>query len=93
MRRKQLPMCDAAHLGEMAPQAKHTRQKIRSAASAFEEMDYNSLRVNEHLYNTQSLAIQMLDLWAIASGVIAVTETHRIGTLVLPAVVSSSYRN
>ncbi|MYJ92066.1 MAG: LLM class flavin-dependent oxidoreductase, partial [Chloroflexi bacterium] len=42
-------------------QIKRTWQETRRAASAFEEMGFDSLWVNDHLYGPQSPAIPMLE--------------------------------
>ena len=77
-------MSDGVHFGVMVPQIKRTWQETRRAALAFEEMGFDSLWVNDHLYGPQSPAIPMLEAWTLAAGIAAATERAEIGTLVTP---------
>ena len=77
-------MSNSPHFGVMVPQIKRSWQETQRAASAFEEMGFDSLWVNDHLYGPQSPAIPMLEAWTLAAGIAAVTETPEIGTLVTP---------
>ena len=69
-------MTNSPHFGVMVPQIKRTWQETERAASAFEEMGFDSLWVNDHLYGPQSPAIPMLEAWTLAAGIAAVTETR-----------------
>ena len=77
-------MTNSPHFGVMVPQIKRTWQETQRAATAFEEMGFDSLWVNDHLYGPQSPAIPMLEAWTLAAGIAAVTESAQIGTLVTP---------
>ena len=77
-------MTNSPHFGVMVPQIKRTWQETRRASLAFEEMGFDSLWVNDHLYGPQSPAIPMLEAWTLAAGIAAATETSEIGTLVTP---------
>jgi len=75
---------NSPHFGVMVPQIKRTWQETRRASLAFEEMGFDSLWVNDHLYGPQSPAIPMLEAWTLAAGIAAATEKPEIGTLVTP---------
>ena len=77
-------MTNSPHFGVMVPQIKRTWAETQRAATAFEEMGFDSLWVNDHLYGPQSPAIPMLEAWTLAAGIAAVTENAEIGTLVTP---------
>lgn len=77
-------MSDGVHFGVMVPQIKRSWQESKRAALAFEELGFDSLWVNDHLYGPQSPAIPMLEAWTLAAGIAAVTESPEIGTLVTP---------
>ncbi len=77
-------MTNSPHFGVMVPQIKRTWRETRRASLAFEEMGFDSLWVNDHLYGPQSPAIPMLEAWTLAAGIAAATETSEIGTLVTP---------
>ena len=49
------------HFGVMVPQIKRNWDETKSAATAFEEMGFDSLWVNDHLYGPQSPTIPMLE--------------------------------
>ena len=77
-------MTNSPHFGVMVPQIKRSWAETQRAATAFEEMGFDSLWVNDHLYGPQSPAIPMLEAWTLAAGIAAVTESAQIGTLVTP---------
>ena len=72
------------HFGVMVPQIKRTWEESKRAAQAFEEMGFDSLWVNDHLYGPQSPSIPMMEAWTLAAGLAAATERPEIGTLVTP---------
>ena len=77
-------MSNSPHFGVMVPQIKRSWQESQRAAAAFEEMGFDSLWVNDHLYGPQSPAIPMLEAWTLAAGLAAITDRAEIGTLVTP---------
>ncbi len=66
------------------PQIKRTWQESKRAATAFEEMGFDSIWVNDHLYGPTSPNIPMLEAWSMVSALAAVTDRVEIGTLVTP---------
>jgi len=74
-----------AHFGVMVPQIKRSWQEARDAGIAFEEMGFDSLWVNDHLYGPTAPEIPMMEAWTLIAGLAAVTENVELGTLVTPA--------
>ncbi|HJM89694.1 MAG TPA: LLM class flavin-dependent oxidoreductase [Dehalococcoidia bacterium] len=73
------------HFGVMVPQIKRNWDETQAAATAFEEMGFDSLWVNDHLYGPQSPTIPMLEAWSLIAGIAAITDRVELGTLVTPA--------
>lgn len=73
------------HFGVTVPQIKRTWEEARDAATAFEDLGYDSIWVNDHLYGPQSPSIAILEAWSMVAALGAVTKRVEIGTLVTPA--------
>lgn len=74
-----------AHFGVMVPQIKRTWDEARAAATEFEDLGFDSIWVNDHLYGPQSPSIPMLEAWSMVAALAAATNRVEIGTLVTPA--------
>ena len=73
------------HFGVMVPQIKRTWEQSEAAAVEFEQLGFDSLWVNDHLYGPQSPQIPMLEAWSLIAALAAKTDRVELGTLVTPA--------
>ncbi len=78
-------MVAKAHFGVMVPQIKRTWEETRAVAVAFEDLGYDSLWVNDHLYGPTAPTIPILEAWSTIAALAAVTKQITLGTLVTPA--------
>ena len=74
----------AIHFGVTLPQIKRSWDETRAAALEFEELGFDSLWLNDHLYGIPGPHIPILEAWTTLSAVGAVTNRAQLGTLVSP---------
>ena len=74
-----------AHFGVNVPQIKRTWEEASAAAREFEDLGFDSIWVNDHLYGPQSPRIPILEAWTAVAALAATTKRVEIGTLVTPA--------
>jgi alkanesulfonate monooxygenase SsuD/methylene tetrahydromethanopterin reductase-like flavin-dependent oxidoreductase (luciferase family) len=72
------------HFGAMVPQIKRAWTETQAAAQHFEDLGFDSLWVNDHLYGPQSPQIPILEAWSTVAALAATTSKVSIGTLVTP---------
>ena len=71
--------------GVNVPQIKRSWAETAAAAREFEELGFDSIWVNDHLYGPQSPDIPILEAWTAVAALAAITARVEIGTLVTPA--------
>jgi alkanesulfonate monooxygenase SsuD/methylene tetrahydromethanopterin reductase-like flavin-dependent oxidoreductase (luciferase family) len=72
------------HFGVNLPQISRTWEETKSAALTFEQMGFDSLWLNDHLYGVPRAEIPILEAWTTISAVASITERVELGTLVSP---------
>lgn len=71
--------------GVNVPQIKRSWAETAAAAREFEELGFDSIWVNDHLYGPQSPDVPILEAWTAVAALAAITARVEIGTLVTPA--------
>ena len=71
--------------GVNVPQIKRSWAETAAVAREFEELGFDSIWVNDHLYGPQSPDIPILEAWTAVAALAAITARVEIGTLVTPA--------
>src|SRR5215213_10058979 len=77
-------MAEQIHFGANLPQISRTWQETKAAALAFEELGFDSVWLNDHLYGVPRAEIPILEAWSTLAAVGGVTERVELGTLVSP---------
>jgi F420-dependent oxidoreductase-like protein len=72
------------HFGVMLPQIKRSWEETRNAATTFEELGFDSLWLNDHLYGVPMPQLPILEAWSTLAAVGAITSRAKLGTLVSP---------
>src|SRR5215216_2412205 len=77
-------MAEQIHFGANLPQISRTWQETKAAALAFEQLGFDSVWLNDHLYGVPRAEIPILEAWTALTAVGAITERVELGTLVSP---------
>jgi alkanesulfonate monooxygenase SsuD/methylene tetrahydromethanopterin reductase-like flavin-dependent oxidoreductase (luciferase family) len=72
------------HFGVTLPQIKRTWEEARAAATAFEDLGYDSVWVCDHVYGVPMPNLPILEAWSELAAVAAITRRVKLGTLVTP---------
>lgn len=72
----------AVHFGVTLPQIERTWAETRAAA--LEQVGFQSLWLNDHLYGVPAPHVPIMEAWTTLSAVGAVTTRAQLGTLVSP---------
>src|SRR3712207_3074881 len=77
-------MAEQIHFGVNLPQISRTWQETKDAALTFEQLGFDSVWLNDHLYGVPRAEIPILEAWSTLAAVGAITERVELGTLVSP---------
>jgi F420-dependent oxidoreductase-like protein len=77
-------MARPLRFGATLPQIKRSWDEVRTAATALDELGFDSLWVCDHLYGVPLPTLPILEAWSLLAAVAAVTKSARLGTLVTP---------
>ncbi len=72
------------HFGVTLPQIKRSWADTQQAAVAFDELGFDSVWFNDHLYGVPAPHLPILEAWTALSAVAAITHKVQLGTLVSP---------
>jgi F420-dependent oxidoreductase-like protein len=74
----------AVRFGVTLPQLKRSWEDARAAAQEFEQLGYDSVWVNDHLYGVPMPSVPIMEAWTLLTAIGAVTSRVELGTLVSP---------
>jgi alkanesulfonate monooxygenase SsuD/methylene tetrahydromethanopterin reductase-like flavin-dependent oxidoreductase (luciferase family) len=77
-------MTRTVRFGVTLPQIKRTWQEASAAATAFDDLGYDSLWVCDHVYGVPNPSLPILEAWSELAAVAAITRRAKLGTLVTP---------
>jgi alkanesulfonate monooxygenase SsuD/methylene tetrahydromethanopterin reductase-like flavin-dependent oxidoreductase (luciferase family) len=77
-------MSHPVRFGVTLPQIKRSWQEASAAATAFDELGYDSLWVCDHVYGVPMPNLPILEAWSELAAVAAITRQAKLGTLVTP---------
>jgi F420-dependent oxidoreductase-like protein len=72
------------HFGVTLPQIKRAWSETQQAAVTFDQLGFDSVWFNDHLYGIPNPQLPILEAWTALSAVAAITQTVQLGTLVSP---------
>jgi len=74
----------SVHFGVTLPQIKREWSDTRAAATEYEQLGFQSLWVNDHLYGVPMPHVPIMEAWTTLAAVGAITERAQLGSLVSP---------
>jgi alkanesulfonate monooxygenase SsuD/methylene tetrahydromethanopterin reductase-like flavin-dependent oxidoreductase (luciferase family) len=72
------------HVGVTLPQIKRSWDEVRAAAECFDECNFDSVWVCDHIYGVPMPGLPIFEAWSQLAAVAAITQRVGLGTLVTP---------